>query len=82
MLLDAACVGMLRNNPLRSVVEKYDCRLFSPRDLPAFLVYLKGIEETADPAHLELVGDVYRPTWTTPFTTILTYDRGADSAAE
>jgi hypothetical protein len=46
------------------------------------LVYLKGIEETADPAHLELVGDVYRPTWTTPFTTILTYDRGADSAAE
>jgi hypothetical protein len=74
MLLDRACVGMLRNNPLREIVRGHGCQPFSPRDFDAFMDYLRSIETDADPAHLDLVGEVYGSDWPTPFTTIFTYE--------
>jgi hypothetical protein len=34
------------------------------------LAYLEEIEASADPAHLDLVGQVYGPTWPEPFTAL------------
>jgi hypothetical protein len=80
MLLDRACVGMLRNNPLRGIVEGHGCEVFSPRDFDAYMDYLRGIEANADPAHLSLVSEVYGPDWPTPFTTIFTYEAEGPNA--
>jgi hypothetical protein len=74
MLLDRACVGMVRNNPLRDIVQEYGCQPFSPRDFDTFVDYLRSIEADADSAHLDLVREVYGSDWPTPFTTIFTYE--------
>lgn len=75
MLLDRACVGLLRDNPLRSALDKYGCRTFAPREFKDMLEFLDEIERSAAPEHLELVEDIYGPDWPTPFLEVLTYDR-------
>ena len=82
MLLDRACVGLLRRNPLQAIVEEYGCRVFSDRDHGELMVYLQGVEDDASPEHLALIKEVYGPDWPTPFVTLYTYDREGRQAPE
>jgi hypothetical protein len=44
------------------------------------LAYLEEIEASADPAHLDLVGQVYGPTWPEPFTALYEWRENSGEA--
>ena len=80
MLLDGDSVGLLRKEPLHSIADEFQCKVFSARNLEEFRDYLTQIVDDADTQHLSLVADVYGSPSPAAFTTLFTHGSGATAA--
>lgn len=52
----------------------YPTKIYSLRNKQDFLKHLDELWENADPAHMEMVRNVYGDTWTDPYLTILEHE--------
>ena len=76
MLLDNEIAGYLREEPIVRKVTRYNTRVFSSNTMELMMEYLRGIDASASPEHLEKVREVYGPGWEEPFETVYRSEQG------
>lgn len=70
MFVDKENAALLEDGRVKAKIE-YPTKIFSLRNKEEFLRHLDELLANADPAHIELVKNVYGDSWTKPYTTIL-----------
>ncbi len=81
IFMDDEMAGLLREGPLDAEFVTA-ARHFSNHTREAFLEYLRGIETSANPEHLDLVRQLYRETRLMPFYEIIEAHRQRRARAE
>ncbi len=82
IFLDRGTAALLRNEPLRTEINRYDCKIFSPSNFDEFISYLLEIQEQANPEHLDVVKAVYGEEAGEPFLNLFTYERDLEAPPE
>lgn len=70
IILDRRCHAYLREEPMRSELAQFPCRIVSADSRDDLINYLDGVLAAATKDHLELVQRVYGEGWDKPYDTM------------
>jgi hypothetical protein len=77
LFIDREMAGLLRDEPLQTVVASYGARVFSPSNRAEFLEYLDQIANSASAEHLETARDYYGPGAGRPYMSLVANRRAS-----
>lgn len=73
IILDRRCHAYLRDEPLKSELARFPCRIFSAENKADLLTFLDAVLASAPDEHVKQVREVYGDDWDKPYDNMFAY---------